>query len=319
MRRTNTNNRNRKRSASRRTGWAAARRPLGLSTPGARVGDERRVAGGAPRRVFVISDAHGYPELIANALEHGGFRPGADAFVYAGDLVDRGPDPEGCLELVETYATEVLVGNHELAVLEGFDLFEQTSESRRLRRVFLDRVLSSDRATAWKAVTCVDGVLISHAGIARHYAPAFHRDCLGRPELLADLLNREFLQAVRRELECGDWDDDGILGDRGPLWFRPDGWAGAGPLPGVTQVVGHSPPVPALEADGFFMVDPCVFRGRGDPLRYRYAVIEAGRVRVEEGMLPTDASVRSAESPGRPLPARGGVGCDVGMEGTDGL
>ena len=116
-----------------------------------------------------------------------------DALVYAGDFVDRGPDAAGCLELIEAYATEVLVGNHELAVLEGFELFEQTAESRRLRQVFLDRAFSSDRAIAWKAVTCVDGVLISHAGIARHYAPVFHGECRGRPELLADVLNREFL------------------------------------------------------------------------------------------------------------------------------
>ena len=83
-----------------------------------------------PRRTFVISDAHGYPEIIENALEHGDFRPGIDGFVYAGDFVDRGPDARGCLDLIERYATEVLVGNHELAVLAGFPLFEQTPESR---------------------------------------------------------------------------------------------------------------------------------------------------------------------------------------------
>ena len=129
----------------------------------------------------------------------------------------------------------MLVGNHELAVLVDFALFEQTPESRRLRQVLLDRVLSSDPAAGWKAVTCVDGILISHAGIVRHYAPVFHGECRGRPELLADALNREFLRAVRRELENGDRDDDGILGDRGPLWFRPDVDGGAEPLPGVIR------------------------------------------------------------------------------------
>jgi hypothetical protein len=33
------------------------------------------------------------------------------------------------------------------------------------------------------------------------------------------------------------------------------------------------------------MVDPCVFLGLDDPGRFRYAVIEEGRVRVEEGAL----------------------------------
>ena len=83
-------------------------------------------------RTFVISDAHGYPELIQEALDHGGFRPGEDGFVYAGDLLDRGPDPQGCIDLVERYATEVLLGNHELAVLLGFIVYPQICGEPRL-------------------------------------------------------------------------------------------------------------------------------------------------------------------------------------------
>jgi len=240
------------------------------------------VAESAPARTFVISDAHGYPELITAALEHGGFRPGTDAFVYAGDFVDRGPDVQGCLEVIESQATEVLVGNHELAVLLGFRLSEQTRESRTFRQLLLDRVLAADPATAWKAVTSVDGILISHGGIAECYAPVFHRDCAANPERFADHLNEKFLQAVRQELETGAWDAGGILGKGGPLWFRPFERAGGRPLPGVTQVVGHTPPVPELEEEGFFMVDPCAFWSPAAGRTLRDAVIGQGRVRVME-------------------------------------
>ena len=44
-------------------------------------------------RTFVISDIHGYPHLISNALDHGGFEPGRDAFVFAGDAVERDTMP----------------------------------------------------------------------------------------------------------------------------------------------------------------------------------------------------------------------------------
>lgn len=108
-------------------------------------------------RTFVISDAHGYPEIIQGALDHGHFRPGVDAFVYAGDLLDRGPDSAGCLELVERYAIEVLVGNHELAVLLGFPISGSDRQSREFRQLLLDRVLSADPEKAWKAATCVGG------------------------------------------------------------------------------------------------------------------------------------------------------------------
>ena len=232
-------------------------------------------------RTFVIADAHGYPEIIEGALDDGGFKPGVDAFVYAGDLLDRGPDPAGCLELVERYATEVLVGNHELAVLLGFPMSGSERQSRSFRQVLLDRVLSADPEKAWKAATCVQGVLVTHAGVHARYQEVLNGECQGDPALLAEHLNEAFAAAVRQELETGDWDMHGILGDTGPLWFRPLPYWGRTPLAGVTQVVGHTPPQPELEAEGFYMIDPCAWMMMVDgPGRLRYAVIEEGRVEV---------------------------------------
>ena len=131
----------------------------------------------------------------------------------------------------------------------------------------------------------VDGLVLSHAGISHSYERAFETECEADPIRLVSYLNGMFLAAVRRELSTGDWDDQGILGDDGPLWFRPRPYSNRLPLAGITQVVGHTPPLPELEAAGFFMVDPCVFRGLGDSRRYRYGVIEDGRARVREGTL----------------------------------
>lgn len=259
----------------------------------------------APTRTFVISDAHGYPDLIENALEHGEFSPGIDDLVYAGDFVDRGPDAEGCLELIERYATHVLVGNHELAVLLGFQLFEQTRESRALRQLLLDRVLTGEARTQWKAVSVVDGLLLSHAGVSQAYQQVFHGECQGDPTRLAAHLNEAFLAAVRRELLTGDWDTEGIIGTNGPLWFRPQPYSSRLPLAGVTQVVGHTPPLPHLEPSGFYMVDPCVFQGLGSSRRYRYAVIENGRVRIHEGSLGAASSSSTSEEDSALLVAAG--------------
>ncbi len=236
-------------------------------------------------RTFVISDAHGYPELIRNALDHGGFRPGADRFVYAGDLLDRGPDPDSCIRLVDQWATEVLLGNHEIGVMLDFAVYPQTPESYACRQVLFDRVLGAGPESGWKAATCVDGVLVTHAGVSSEYGPVFWGECRGDPSLLAAWLNQELLTAIRHELETGEWDEDGILGHDGPTWFRPTRRGFLQPLPGLRQVVGHTPPVEELEHMDFYMVDPCVFMGMDDPGRFRYAVIEEGQVRVEEGAL----------------------------------
>ena len=232
-------------------------------------------------RTFVVSDAHGYPELIQNALEHGGFRPGEDGFVYAGDLLDRGPDPEGCLELVERLATEVLFGNHEAAVLLGFPVFPQDPASRRFRLLFADKMFRPC-LVPWKVATCVERVLITHAGASRAWAHVFEQECQGDPQLLADHLNEAFLEEVLQAIERGarDWDETGVLGWEGPLWYRPGGPGGTH-LPGCTQIAGHTPALGHEEASGLYLIDPDVRCGLGDPGRFRYALIEEGRVTVE--------------------------------------
>lgn len=102
---------------------------------------------------------------------------------------------------------------------------------------------------------------------------------------MAQHLNEDFLAAISRELETGEYDEGDILGEDGPTWFRPYPWNELFPLAGVRQVVGHTPPVQELEDVDFHMVDPCVFRWLENVPRFRYAVIEEGRVRVEEGTL----------------------------------
>ena len=236
-------------------------------------------------RTFVISDAHGYPGLIQNALDHGGFEPGRDAFVYAGDLFDRGPDPGGCIDLVEDHATEVLMGNHDVAVLLDYIVYPQEPENRGFQPLLIDKVLNAGPSAAWKVATYIEGVLITHAGVSEAYEGVFQEECESDPERLAAHLNQAFLTALRREFETGEYDERGILGDDGPTWFRPRPYSRLLPLAGIRQVVGHTPSIPELEERGFHMIDPCAFLGMDDPGRFRYAVIEDGWVRVEEGAL----------------------------------
>ena len=105
-------------------------------------------------RTLVISDAHGYPELIRNALRHGGFRAGEDALVYAGDFVHRGPAAGECVEIVEACGRlvasaidpdpgDVVVpwGNHDVAVLLGTFTYPNSPPADELRPLFRERFL----------------------------------------------------------------------------------------------------------------------------------------------------------------------------------
>lgn len=247
-------------------------------------------------RTFVISDAHGHPEVIRAAFAHGGFEPGRDRFIFGGDFLDRGTEAQSCLELIELYADEVLLGNHDLAVLLDTPVWPQEPDSPGFRPVLMEKVLHAEPARAWKAVTAVEGVLVSHAGICARYGRVFREACHEEPSLFAETLNAAFRDVVRERLGSGEegWDRSaarsadelGLLGDYGPFWFRPPPWTHARPLAGVTQVAGHSPAMAGLAKDGFYMIDPGVWVGEfGEPLMFRYAVIEGGRVRVEEGEI----------------------------------
>jgi len=69
-------------------------------------------------RTIAIGDVHGcadeFEELL-NALE---LEPG-DRVIQVGDLINRGPDSHGVLELVRAYQVEAILGNHELRLLRA--------------------------------------------------------------------------------------------------------------------------------------------------------------------------------------------------------
>jgi hypothetical protein len=215
--------------------------------------------------------------------------------VFGGDFLDRGTDAQGCLDLIERFAGEVLLGNHDLAVLLDTPVWPQEPDSPAFRPLLIEKVLNADPGCAWKAVTAVEGVLVSHAGISARYERVFREACEGDPAILAERLNTEFRDAVRQRVEGGEdsqraaaggRDSQGLFGDYGPFWFRPPPFTHARPLAGVTQVAGHTPAMKELAKDAFYMIDPGVWLADfGEPLLFRYAIIEEGRVRVPEGLM----------------------------------
>jgi hypothetical protein len=254
-------------------------------------------------RTFVVADAHGHPELIQGALRHGRFEPGEDSFIYAGDLLDRGPDGPGCIAVVESYATEVLLGNHDVAAMLGLVVHPQNRESPGLGPLFREKVLNPGRHKAWKVATSVERVLITHAGVSEEYERVFREQCGSDPARLADHLNASFLALVERQPPVQDWSEHDMLDDNGPFWFRPRPYSRLAPLPGCLQVAGHTPPLAHLAEDGFYMIDPCAWEWEltGAPGYLRYAVIETGRVTVGEGSLldetvPFDTGVSAGRS-----------------------
>jgi hypothetical protein len=239
-------------------------------------------------RTIICSDAHGYLSLITNALAATGFVEGRDRFVYAGDLMDRGPDPVGCFELVDSVADVVLFGNHDVACALGLPIAPRDPNATVLADRLRDRATGED--PRWRLATVVDGTLVTHGGVAEDWRDALE-GCGRNLDDFAAELNRLFKAQFARALRTGarEW-SKGVLGYAGPLWFRPleDG----PPLLDIVQVVGHTPIEFLERCDrellvllGVHAIDPGAFRfadADGPGSHFRCAVIENGRVEVVE-------------------------------------
>ncbi|WP_299959699.1 metallophosphoesterase [uncultured Modestobacter sp.] len=211
-------------------------------------------------RVAVIGDIGGHLRQLTRAL----VRLGADPdtlrlppdlqVVQVGDLVHRGPDSPGVVDLVDRALHEQpgqwhqLVGNHEGQYVDtpAFDWPEVLPDATQQT---LRRWWDTGRMRVAAALTLADGVqvLVTHAGLTS----GLHRR-LGRPGT-ADAAAAA-LAALRDADPAALWRAGAMLGGgapdlaAGPMWAEAGtelaaSWVAAEPL-GVpmpfTQVHGHS-------------------------------------------------------------------------------
>ena len=71
-------------------------------------------------RDFVIGDLHGCYTRLQQLMQHVGFDTGRDRMFSVGDLVDRGPNNEDCLRLLNCPWFHPVQGNHEQMMVAYF-------------------------------------------------------------------------------------------------------------------------------------------------------------------------------------------------------
>lgn len=70
-------------------------------------------------RDFIVSDLHGYRECLDQTLKEIDFSYRFDRLISVGDLIDRGPNSVGCLELLSEPWFWAVRGNHEQMLIEA--------------------------------------------------------------------------------------------------------------------------------------------------------------------------------------------------------
>ena len=253
-------------------------------------------------RTIVLSDVHGEPGIIRAVVEHSGLTPGTDRLIFAGDAIEIGRDSLGCLDLLQEFGAECLVGNHEWVYFTGSSLEPEPVDSRVLERV--DANLTSG---SWRLAAEADGVLITHAGASVDLQDKYEE--AGSVSEFVARLNAGFEGAIANV----------ALEDADPLWWRP-GRADL-PLEGVVQVMGHTPiefynrpdAAALMEQLGLYLIDPWVRgwrkRAFAPPVPVRYAVIEDGADR--KSLTSRAVEIRPEETLRLSVRPRGGFALTI--------
>ena len=75
------------------------------------------IDGSKYKRIWVVGDLHGCKTLFDQALSKVQFDTETDLIISVGDLIDRGPDSKGCLDLLQYPWFKAVMGNHDLMAI----------------------------------------------------------------------------------------------------------------------------------------------------------------------------------------------------------
>jgi hypothetical protein len=115
------------------------------------------------RDVLFVGDVQGCAAELRDLLRAAGFHPDRHRLALCGDLINRGPDSAGVLELARRLDALAVLGNHEVSLIEG-------RASASLDQVRAQLGPSLDEWLEWlkgRPTFVVDGdYILVHAGIS---------------------------------------------------------------------------------------------------------------------------------------------------------
>lgn len=210
--------------------------------------------------IVAVGDVHGELEALREILRHAGLLGDEDQWtggnavlVQTGDVIDRGPKSKECYRLLASLQSRApaaggkvvrLLGNHELALLQGRFCYADFQGADDFRRLLVRDVLAGNVQAAFAG----QGYLFTHAGVRIEIIErllAGEARTTGQAEVLADKINGILMDAVTSgSYRDSIFDVGHSRGGRhavgGIFWedaseIRPSARSG-----GILQVFGHS-------------------------------------------------------------------------------
>ncbi len=134
-----------------------------------------RVAGSPappPPRTIIVGDVHGCAEELTTLLSEISFSSG-DTLVFVGDLIARGPDSLGVLDIARQSGSVIVRGNHEQRLLD-WKHFGERIPLGRMHREIAEALRPIDWKLLESSTLLLDlpehGVSVVHAGVDPHFA-----------------------------------------------------------------------------------------------------------------------------------------------------
>jgi hypothetical protein len=153
-------------------------------------------------RTVIVGDVHGCRRELEDLLEKVEFDTDLDRLVFVGDVVARGPDSRGVLDLIDSLRASVVRGNHEEKVLQGRRRLDRIDgEHRKIAEKLSPRQWRQLEATPLWIDLPEHGVRVVHAGVI--------------PRLPIHDMPREALLRMRSIDGDGGWTDEK---DRRAFW-----------------------------------------------------------------------------------------------------
>ena len=175
-------------------------------------------------RDFIVGDLHGHPDVLRRLMDHVAFDYDTDRLFSVGDLVDRGPNSAGALDLLDAPWFYPVRGNHDamlLATLNLGHLREMRREEAQRTAAYADlfarnggwdwfRPYRMDEEPCERWRSALSQVPLVRIVDAENTAPA------GRFQVL-----HAELAAEREDGVAVCWNDATLAEDTHPRWLEP--------------------------------------------------------------------------------------------------
>jgi len=122
------------------------------------------------KRRLIIGDIHGCAGELQDLIDLFNYNPANDELYSVGDVINKGPDTPGVLQLIREHKIQVVRGNHEAHYLNMLERLQKGEKPDDRGKKFFESVGSLNNQDielirSWPLWLDLGGIWVVHAGV----------------------------------------------------------------------------------------------------------------------------------------------------------